>query len=363
MRPGRRTVLSAAALLLLACSLACVRVLARKVPAEDHAVKLRASERLAACFDAVRSRKEELGIPIDPEDRNRTGMLGHAYTPITTTIGNPEAKRTSINPNMAAVLADMFRELGLKAGDLIAVNCSGSFPALNLAVICAAEEYGLRTIMMSSFGSSSHGANDPECTYPDMEDHLFRLGLIRIRSDYVSVGGMEDVGKEMPAGIRGEIADRLKGLGYAFLYEEDLKRNVRARYGIYRDAGDVRCFVNVGGNDVSFGDSMVIVHADGGILTSLPEKDASTGLVQLFLRDGIPVIHLLNIKSIAERYGMPVDPVPLPAPGEGGVYMSVSYPKWLALAGMLGCIALLFAARGDRAGKRRASAPRERNEA
>ena len=126
MRPGRRTVLSAAALLLLACSLACVRLLARKVPAEDHAVKLRASERLAACFDAVRSRKEELGIPIDPEDRNRTGMLGHAYTPITTTIGNPEAKRTSINPNMAAVLADMFRELGLKAGDLVAVNCSSS---------------------------------------------------------------------------------------------------------------------------------------------------------------------------------------------------------------------------------------------
>ncbi len=38
MRPGRGTVLSAAALLLRACSLACVRMLARKVPAEEHAV-------------------------------------------------------------------------------------------------------------------------------------------------------------------------------------------------------------------------------------------------------------------------------------------------------------------------------------
>ena len=133
-----------------------------------------------------------------------------------------------------------------------------------------------------------------------------------------------------------------------------------ARFGIYRAAGDVRCFVNVGGNDVSFGDSMVIVHADGGILTSLPEKDASTGLVQLFLREGIPVIHLLNIKSIAERYGMPVDPVPLPAPGEGGVYTSVSYPKWLAFAGMLGCVVLLFAARPDAARKRRYACSAER---
>jgi hypothetical protein len=34
----------------------------------------------------------------------------------------------------------------------------------------------------------------------------------------------------------------------------------------------------------------------------------------------IPVIHLLNVKGLCERYGLPWDPRPLPAPGEGPVY-------------------------------------------
>jgi hypothetical protein len=32
---------------------------------------------------------------------------------------------------------------------------------------------------------------------------------------------------------------------------------------------------------------------------------------------GVPVVHLLNVKGLCERYGLPWDPRPLPRPGEG----------------------------------------------
>lgn len=32
--------------------------------------------------------------------------------------------------------------------------------------------------------------------------------------------------------------------------------------------------------------------------------------------EGVPIIHLLNIKGLAARYNLPWDPQPLPQPGE-----------------------------------------------
>lgn len=336
--------LAALAVLLIAYLLAETTKIS--VPTEDHALKLEASRKAAACFDAIYQLKTDRDLEIDPTaDINRTGMIGLEYSFITTTIGNLEAKRTSTNPNMAAVAVDMFRELGLQPGDRVAINCSGSFPALNVAVLCAVDVLELEPYLISSFGASTHGANDPDLTWLDMEHHLYELGLIGHKSDLFSIGGMEDVGKEMDPGLRENITARIQSYGYALFYDEDLVHNVKTRYGIYRDQGDVKCFVNVGGNDASFGDSNIVVHVDGGILTALPEKDNSTGLVQLFLKDSIPVIHLLNIKTLAADYGLPIDPVPIPEVGEGGVYQQVQYRKWIPAAGLAAAAGLLWLSR------------------
>ena len=141
------------------------------------------------------------------------------------------------------------------------------------------------------------------------------------------------------------IVERIQSYGYTWFYDDDLLHNVRSRYQIYRDYGDIKCFINVGGNDASFGDSSVMVHTDGGILTELSEKDQSTGLVQLFLKDGTPVIHLLNIKSIATEYGMPIDPSPLPEVGKGGVYYVYEYNQPLAAIGLLAAALILLLGR------------------
>ena len=324
----------ALALVVLAAALVLLELTKGTVLTEDAPEKRAASERAAACYEAIYAEKLSRGLEMDAgADINRTGMIGLDYSFITTTVGNLEAKRTSTNPNMAAVVVDMLHELKLQPGDKVAVNCSGSFPALNIAVMCALQELQLEPYLISSFGSSTHGANDPEFTYLDMEQLLVEQGLLTHKSDLFSIGGMEDLGKEMPPEVVDAIVARIKGYGYTQFYDEDLIHNVLTRYDIYCGQGDVKCFINVGGNDASFGDSSVMVHTDGGILTQLSEKDNSTGLVQLFLKNGTPVIHLLNIKSLAAEYGLPIDPVPLPAVGQGGVYYQTHYETWIAAAG------------------------------
>lgn len=305
------------------------------VQTSDYEQKLKAAEQTEACMAWIRDYRIAQGLVLNEEaDPNGTGIIGLSYSEITTTLGNLEAKRTSTNPNMAAIIVDMINELGLNAGDKVAINTSGSFPALNIAVMAAVETLGLDPIQVASFGASTHGANDPDFTYVDWEHVLVEAGLFAHKSQYFSIGGMLDVGEEMPDNVRTTIVERLESYGYTLLYESDLLQNIAERYALYNDYGDIRAFINVGGNDVSFGDSNIIVHADGGILTELSENDQSTGLVQLFLQNGVPVIHLLNIKSIATQYGLPIDPVPLPKPGEGGVYYAYSYVKPIVIVGL-----------------------------
>lgn len=348
----RNEILRATAMILLLICYAALELTKVMIPAPDHDLKLEAATRTKACFESIHDLKEVKSLFSDPAaDINNTGLIGLEYSFITTTIGNLEAKRTSTNPNMAAVVVDMFTELGLQPGDRVAVNCSGSFPALNTAVLCAIDVMELEPYLISSFGASTHGANDPELTWLDMEYHLFTEGLIEHKSDLFSIGGMEDVGKEMDPGLRETITQRIQSYGYELFYDEDLIHNIETRYARYRAQGELKCFINVGGNDASFGDSNIMVHTDGGILTELSENDNSTGLVQLFLKDSTPVIHLLNIKSLATEYGLPIDPVPLPQPGEGGVFYETQYRNWIAILGLWGAAVLLWLSRET--GKRR----------
>ena len=87
----RLSLLLASLVLVLACLLTVKS--AYRVPTEDYAVRVDAAERLKGCMEQVKAYKAELGIPLSDEDRHETGMLGEDYTPITTTIGAPDAKR------------------------------------------------------------------------------------------------------------------------------------------------------------------------------------------------------------------------------------------------------------------------------
>ena len=63
-----------------------------------------------------------------------------ANAPFVTNTGSLEAKRTTLNPNWAAVVVQLLFDAGVERGGTIAIGVSGSFPALNLAAFSAAFE-------------------------------------------------------------------------------------------------------------------------------------------------------------------------------------------------------------------------------
>jgi len=61
--------------------------------------------------------------------------------------------------------------------------------------------------------------------------------------------------------------------------------------------------------------------------------------------EGVPIIHLLNIKGLAARYNLPWDPQPLPQPGENlrlKVGATAGQKPWLLVAVyLLVCAAII----------------------
>lgn len=290
--------------------------------------KLEASKRLEVSLKEIKDERIKRNIKIDPNiDINLTGLIGQELTPITTTSGALEAKRTTTNPNFAAVIVGYMKRAGLKEGDKIAVNFSGSFPAANLSVICAAEALKLKPIIISSVGASTYGANIPEFTYQDMEYVLFKKGLISNRSIAFSMGGAKDVGKDMDSKVVNEIVKRIKAYGANFIQEEEIQNNVKKRYKIYKDYGkNIKAFINVGGNIVSTGESIETDINPGLLVNKNFNLNSKSGLVQLFANENIPVIYILNIKEIAMKNGIPVDPTSIPKVGMGEIYYTRDYP-------------------------------------
>lgn len=329
--------------LFLLCSLFLLEQTKTLTEKENYAVMLDASGRMEDALSALRDEKLHRGYKISSlDDPGRTGMIGEPYTEITTTLGNLEAKRSTANPNTAAMVADMLAQCGAKKGDTVAVNLSSSFPCLNIAVLCALDAMELNGVIINSVGSSTYGANLPDFTYLDMEHFLLEQQYISNHSSFFSLGGQDDIGKEMPQDTKNTIVSRLSGYGYQFLYYEDLSKNINVRLSIYKNGTEPTCFINAGGNLLSFGGGTEMVSAANGII--LPGKTAvkGSGLIPLFLNEGIPVIHLLNMKGLLPSYGLPFDPTPVPAAGEGGVYVTWQYNLPLAVVLFLTGLTLLI---------------------
>ena len=61
---------------------------------------------MARSLASMKGLRLEKQLPIDPAlDPNATGIIGDEFTPLTTSLGEVDAKRTSANPAFAAVVA------------------------------------------------------------------------------------------------------------------------------------------------------------------------------------------------------------------------------------------------------------------
>ena len=277
-------------------------------------------------------------------DINGTGLIGLENSPITTTLGNLESKRTTTNPNMGALIVHLLYKAGVKEGDAIAVGASGSFPALIVAVMSAAKAMGIKPIIICSLGASQWGANRPDFHVLNMLDCLSSDGVFSFQPAAISLGGERDVGEGMPNEAREHLIGDIKNSGILFIHEEDLQANVRTKVQVYKKhAGEngIKGFVNIGGSWSNIGTSSKILDLKPGLVKigKIPPVE-SRGLVFEMANRKIPVIHLLYIQGLVESYGLPWDPVPLPDVGEGLVYRKAAegHPLFLLLAAVYLCL-------------------------
>lgn len=313
--------------------------------------QLRAANLMNEATRVLAAYRLSLGIEIDPSlDPNRTGLIGPEFTELTTTLGNIEAKRTSTNPDFAALMVKYFEELDLKKDAHVAIGASGSFPALILATLCACEVMDLQPLLSYSIGASEHGATHPDFTFVQMLQRLVDAGLLRDSLVAVSLGGNNDNagGMFFPNALE-IMTDIASSSGKKFILEDTLQASIQARLKLYSSytGGLPSVFVNVGGASANFGESPAALSLDNGLLKTvqaIPEGP-DRGLIYEYASLGVPIIHLLNIRDLALKNGIPVDPVPLPEPGSSGVYYIDSYSMPLTLLFITLMISILAIAR------------------
>ena len=300
---------------------------------------LRASRIMEDAIAALRECRIEKDLGLDSEnDPNQTGLIGSETSPLTTTLGNLEAKRTTTNCNFAALAVFLLHEAGVKRGDTVAVGASSSFPALIVATLSAAKAMDLNTPMICSLGASQWGENIPDFHWLDMLDCLRESGVLGSRPIALSLGGEEDTGKEMNPEGRLYLSEEIVQTGIPFIQESDLKANVQARMRLYeKSAGEsaIISFINIGGSWANIGSDPGILELKPGLvkISHIPPAERRGVLFEMASR-GIPVIHLLFVQGLAKTYGLPWDPSPLPAPGKGRVYSLAreKQPVFLVLA-------------------------------
>jgi poly-gamma-glutamate system protein len=314
IRPTQKIIAAGLASLLVYIAMATSTAPRESVPPATNAEAARLMRR---AIDIVAARRAKMQFPEDPSlDPNRTGLIGAETGDLLTTTGDLDAKRTTTNPNMAALIAHLLREAGVTRGQTIGIACSGSFPALMLASIAAAKAAGARPAVILSLGASSYGATDARFSLLDVYAALLEAGFCNDPPAAVSLGGEKDQGLEFEPSVRDALVHRIEGTRIPFIRESDLQKNVALRWTAYESrGGPIAALINCGGSYSSLGTNPYVLQLKPGLVSDVAVSSPSQrGLVQETAARHIPVIHLLHIKGLALRYGLPWDPVPLPEP-------------------------------------------------
>ncbi|MCA9072790.1 MAG: poly-gamma-glutamate system protein, partial [Planctomycetaceae bacterium] len=288
---------------------------------------------------------------------------GKMITEVTTIAGHLPSKQTSTNPNFAAVVLDMLKRAGVGKGDLVAVGCSGSFPALNTSVYAALETLGAKPVIIASAGASQFGANFPEYLWIDMERELHEAELISFRAKACSIGGYEDLGLGMSPEAKEKITQAITERNQLTMLkpqtdsetigQQRFQEAIDQRMNVYEAeaAGkSYKAYINVGGGTISVGRSVGKKLFDPGLNLRVRQAALQVdSVMSRFMRDGVPVINLVQVDELAVNYELPLAPTEprMSAEGnlilEGNVFTKLQYRRWLAVVLLIGLLISLRA--------------------
>lgn len=341
--PSGRALLGVAAL--AAFLLVLVENFPLQIEKAGQAEKLRAAEKAQQAFDVLREERKRRGLAISLEsDPAGTGMVGAPATEVTTASGSLASKRTAANPNFAAIVVDLMHRLELQEGDLVAIGYSGSFPALNVAVLAAIDAMKLDSVIIASATSSDWGASFPSFMWLDMERVLRQRGVFEAKSIAASMGGIEDQGIGLSETGRHLVERAIARNDVEYLEADSFLDSLDRRMKLYDKAAgtrEYRAYINIGGGAVSVGRSRGKSFYRPGVNRPGPKAPVDS-IIGRFLDQGVPVVHLVQVTSLARQYGLPVDPHRPQPVGQGGVFRHTEPNVWLAVAALLSLLGALY---------------------
>ncbi|HPM02796.1 MAG TPA: poly-gamma-glutamate system protein [Candidatus Cloacimonadota bacterium] len=298
----------------------------KEVQQDFYKEKVLASEANDTAMKVLKDELLSLGYTIDKlNDPNETGLVGTSVSTITTSRGTLSERLATLNPNFAAVMIDMLKKCDLKEGDYVAVGVTGANPGANLALYMAMETPKLKPVIVVSAGSSTYGANRELFTWLDMETALFDNQLISFKSKYATLGGTNDIGRGLPPEGRDNLMRAILRNQVNPLSGNNMKENIQLRYDTYMNElpKDIQyaAFINIGAGVGNVGSLVNAKIIPTGINKNLAEKNfKEPGVMMLFAKKNIPVIHVYNVMKLVKDHKLERNPVSMPKPGQGAIF-------------------------------------------
>ena len=316
-----------------------------KIETPGHEYKKQAANRMKSAMTVLKeTRYGQNPVFLDAiNDPNETGLVGPKFSHISTGEGDLDSKLSTLNPNFAALIVEIFLEADLSKGDKVAVSFTGSMPGANLAVMSACQVMEITPYIVSSVGSSHWGATDPDFTWIDMEKILVSQDELTHQSIAVSYGGKSDAGGGMSPFGREQIDNAFERSGISkFIESERLSESVQTRIDLYKESAHLNeysVYINVGGGAASVGALDQARDIPPGFSLPSDLKSIKGGsVIMQFASLGIPIVHILNIRELCEKYGVKFAPVPFPPIGKGKLFEVYAYNITVTLTAL--CIAL-----------------------
>ena len=307
----------------------------------SYNTKVEAASLMKKSMNILKTNRMVSSVFIDDEnDPNETGLVGSPFSLITTDEGDLDAKLTTLDPNFSAGMVELMVQIGIEKNDTVAVLLTGSMPGGNIAVLTALKALGAYSVVITSVGASQWGANHIDFTWLDMEKILYENDLIPDRSIAASIGGRNDMGRLLSPEGRNIINENIEKHGLPLIKKNKLADNISHRMKLFKNITKIdnySAMINVGGGVASLGTSFNSKLLPAGIVNRADIQNVSLqdggieGVLSKFSKNDIPVLHVLNIKSLTEKLGMPFAPIPIPQIGMGTLYAVEKYNVLVAL--------------------------------
>ncbi|OQY40166.1 MAG: hypothetical protein B6226_00380 [Candidatus Cloacimonetes bacterium 4572_65] len=268
----------------------------------NYKEQISASKRMEGCITTIskeyksllKDKKVSWNKKTDPE---KLGIVGPETSAIITSRGILSEKQRAINPNLPAIFIKWFADANLEKGDYVAVGLSGASPAINIALYSAMKEMELNPVIITALSSSKYGASNPNFTWLDMEQAIYKE--VGYRSQSASVGGNRDVAAGLNSEGKAELRDIISK------HNLKLLEGNQARISMYKKAlpkgKSYKAFINIGAAVSNVGSVVNANLLKEGVTFKLPEME-KMGVLGYFAGENIPLIHIFKGNETFAKY-------------------------------------------------------------